>query len=110
MPLWQKGVCNMSNLHCSVNSCQNNCVGLCSLTSIRVRGDSANSSSETNCASYRAGGSASNSLTDSATPETAVACKACNCTHNEDCTCTAGSVSIENCGCGHSAGCKTFKE
>ena len=96
----------MNTLGCSVSSCGNNCSGLCSLNSINVGGGNATSSSETTCASYRPGGSASNSACHTqASPKTDIACKACNCTHNDNCKCTAGTVSIDTCGCGSGAGC-----
>lgn len=101
----------MSQLTCSVNSCGNNCSGLCSLTSINVGGQNATSSSETVCASYRSGGSATDSAaSQSASPATNVSCKACNCKHNDQCNCTAGTVTIDNCSCGSGAGCRTFQE
>ncbi|BAK98529.1 hypothetical protein OBV_13310 [Oscillibacter valericigenes Sjm18-20] len=101
----------MSNLGCSVRSCGNNASGLCCLSSIDVSGGSATSSSETSCRSYRPASGAANSVNEaSASPVTNITCKACNCKHNDNCKCNAGSVTIDNCGCGNGAGCQTFKE
>ncbi|MET0015815.1 DUF1540 domain-containing protein [Oscillibacter sp.] len=101
----------MSNLGCSVHSCGYNCSGLCGLSSIDVSGESAKSSSQTSCRSFRPSNGATNSVNEaSASPATNISCKATNCKHNENCKCKAGEVTIENCGCGNGAGCQTFKE
>ena len=101
----------MSSLGCSVRSCGYNSSGLCCLSSIDVSGGSATSSSETSCRSYRLASSATNSVNEaSASPETNISCKACNCKHNVHYKCSADSVAIDNCGCGNGAGCQTFKE
>lgn len=102
-------VIKMTSLKCSVRSCANHADGLCRLSSIEVGGAAAHSSSETDCKSFREQSGATNCADcKTAAEQTAIACKACNCRHNENCKCTASSVSVDHCGCGTE--CKTFQE
>lgn len=89
----------MSYLKCSVTSCAYNETGKCCLNSIKVGGESAETSNETVCKSYQQrGGDASNYVPHGAPgSETYIACDAVKCGYNSNRVCEAESVSIAKC-------------
>ena len=75
----------MTILKCSATTCAYNEDMLCSRGEINVMGDSAKSSEETSCGSFRC--------------ETIqIDCKAHNCTYNENCKCTAAAIDVAGSG------------
>ena len=88
-----------NKLECSVTSCRHNVNSLCDLPGIKVEGPGASCSDQTCCESYEErSGSASNSVGSSyASPDTAIDCKAQNCTYNHNCKCEAECVCVGCC-------------
>ena len=84
----------MTILKCSATTCAYNEDMLCSRGEINVMGDSAKSSEETSCGSFREKSQgAMNSAKNSCGCETIqIDCKAHNCTYNEKCKCTAAAI------------------
>ena len=104
---------NMTILKCSATTCAYNEDMLCSRGEINVMGDSAKSSEETSCGSFRKKSQgAMNSAKNSCGCETIqIDCKAHNCTYNENCKCNAGKISVEGggaCTCKDTE-CATFQ-
>lgn len=101
----------MPELKCTVQTCVHNKQFLCDLDKIQVGGSSARNSEETCCDSFqeRNGDSYSN-VTGTASPESAIDCRATECRYNEACRCHAGKISVEGsraCECEQTA-CATF--
>ena len=90
----------MTILKCSATTCAYNEDMLCSRGEINVMGDSAKSSEETSCASFREKSQgAMNSAKNSCGCETIqIDCKAHNCTYNEKCKCTAAAIDVAGSG------------
>ena len=87
----------MTYLKCSATTCVYNKNELCSKGDINVMGSDAQHSDETCCGSFRerTNESATNSVAEGGgKKEIAIDCKAGNCTYNEQCKCTAGSIGI----------------
>ena len=86
----------MTILKCSATTCAYNEDMLCSRGEINVMGDSAKSSEETSCGSFREKSQgAMNSAKNSCGCETIqIDCKAHNCTYNEKCKCTAAAIDV----------------
>ncbi|MDO5134418.1 MAG: DUF1540 domain-containing protein [Eubacteriales bacterium] len=103
----------MTILKCSATTCMYNENNLCSKGEISVTGDSARDASETSCGSFREKtGGTYNSAKNSCGCETIhVDCQAHNCTYNEQCKCTAGSISVDGPGATSSqqTKCGTFE-
>ena len=90
----------MTILKCSATTCVYNEDMLCSKGEINVMGDSAKSSEETSCGSFREKSQgAMNSAKNSCGCETIqIDCKAHNCTYNENCKCTAAAIDVAGSG------------
>lgn len=87
----------MTYLKCSATTCVYNQNELCSKGDISVMGADATSASETCCGSFRerTGDSPTNSCTENCgKKEIQIDCKACHCSYNQKCKCTAGSIGI----------------
>lgn len=85
----------MTNLDCTVTGCMYNKEKSCCKDNIQVEGNEARKSDETCCGSYRelrAGGPQSS--VDYPTKQTAVSCRAAECTFNDSCCCHANHISI----------------
>lgn len=103
----------MTYLKCSATTCIYNKNELCSKGDINVMGDNARQSDETCCGSFRerTSDSVTNSMTEgTGKKEILIDCKAHNCTYNEHCKCTAGSIGIAGAGAKDSCDtkCDTF--
>ena len=103
----------MTILKCSATTCAYNEDMLCSRGEINVMGDSAKSSEETSCGSFREKSQgAMNSAKNGCGCETIqIDCKAHNCTYNENCKCTAAAIDVAGSGaraCLKKAFCKNF--
>ena len=103
----------MTYLKCSATTCVYNKNELCSKGDINVMGSDAQHSDETCCGSFRerSASSITNSMTEgNGKKEILIDCKAHNCTYNEHCKCTAGSVGIGGVGAKESCDtkCDTF--
>ena len=85
----------MPSLVCSVQNCVYNNAMYCSKGDIQVGGEEARKCQETCCESFqeRKADSAKNSM-GTPSQETCVDCKACHCTYNDHCKCTAGKIDI----------------
>ena len=90
----------MTILKCSATTCAYNEDMLCSRGEINVMGDSAKSSEETSCGSFREKSQgAMNSAKNGCGCETIqIDCKAHNCTYNENCKCTAAAIDVAGSG------------
>ncbi|MCI9552430.1 MAG: DUF1540 domain-containing protein [Acutalibacter sp.] len=88
-----------NSLECQVTSCRHNEKNLCCLSSIHVDGPAACQCDQTCCESYepRTQGGSNAISSHSPSPETAIDCKAHNCTYNDDCKCTAECVCVGCC-------------
>ena len=86
----------MTILKCSATTCAYNEDMLCSRGEIDVMGDSAKSSEETSCGSFRERNqSAANSaINHCGCQSIQIDCKAHNCTYNENCKCTAAAIDV----------------
>lgn len=87
----------MTDLSCSVSSCENYGSGRCCRTDIVVAGPDAGCPRETCCADYqaRSEGSASNSAAEEApNPAPEVRCEAVNCCYNRSSACGADHIDI----------------
>lgn len=104
-----------NRLECTVTTCRHNSDSLCDLPGIKVEGPGARHSDQTCCESFEPrNGSTSNAAGGYPSLETAIDCKAQNCTYNEDCHCQAQQVSV-GCCCGDvcsksGTACCTFQE
>lgn len=89
----------MNRVSCQVTSCQHNDSNMCCLNKITVDGPSASVSSGTCCASFaeRQSSASNHSGSCHACPETAIDCKASNCSYNKNCKCQAGAVNVGCC-------------
>lgn len=87
----------MTNLKCSATTCYYNQDRLCARGSIDVTGEEAKHSEETSCASFKERGSdgLSNSCAKCGCNEIQIDCSAHHCTYNEDCRCTASSITVD---------------
>lgn len=85
----------MPELKCGVITCVHNKQNYCELDSIEVRGNSAQISEETCCASFveRKGSEYSNSARE-ATAKSDVVCHAYECKYNDNRKCYAGKISV----------------
>ena len=99
----------MTSLQCSANSCASNSGGFCCRPSIKVKGLSAYSSSETSCSSYteKSGGFSNGTQYNSPNQSLDIKCNVRNCTHNSSDNCSANSICV-NSGFG-GAECSSFK-
>lgn len=102
----------MPELRCTVQTCTHNKDYYCALDAIQVGGNAAKHADETCCDSFqeRKGNAYSND-TKTASAQSSVDCKACDCMYNEACKCHAGKISVEGgnaCQCGQTE-CATFK-
>ncbi len=87
----------MTYLKCSATTCIYNKNELCSKGDINVLGSDASTSADTCCGSFRerTSDTASNSCAEGCgKKEIQVACQACNCSYNNACKCTAGTIGI----------------
>lgn len=106
-----------TDLDCSVTYCTHNTTGKCSLTDIKVGGDSADSSSDTCCSSFAPKrDSMTNSSSEKKPKDSAkIRCEARHCMHNSFGGCAASSIQIETCDCEtdtsncKSTQCSTFR-
>lgn len=98
----------MPDLACSVSNCAYYDNRLCSLNSVDVSGGDCKEG--TCCSSFVEAKYATN-CTKCGTKETSVACKATDCTHNENCSCHAQSIDVgakgNACSC-HDTQCNSF--
>lgn len=103
----------MTILTCSATTCMYNQGSLCSKGEISVNGASARDASETSCGSFREKSEApQNRMTNSCGCEKIdIDCQAHNCTYNEQCKCTAGSIDVDGPGAKSSqqTKCVTFE-
>lgn len=104
----------MTYLKCSATTCIYNKDELCSKGDINVMGSEARQSDETCCGSFRerTTSSATNAMTEgTGKKEILIDCKAHNCTYNEHCKCTAGSIGISGPGAKDTQDtkCSTFR-
>lgn len=97
----------MSYLRCSVTSCAYNEVGKCCLNSIKVGGENAEVSHETECKSYQQKGIEASNYVPHGAPgtETYITCDAVKCGYNSDRVCQAESVAVAKCGSGEIGKC-----
>jgi len=92
-------------LTCAAESCVYNNCGACYAGKIIVAGLNARKSSSTNCATYsEEGNGLSNLSSNTFTTSSDIDCQAKNCHYNENGTCVAESVNIDN----KRAHCNTF--
>lgn len=101
----------MPNLGCSVEECEHNQNCLCSLNSIQVGGQQANTSKETCCESFAENSGGFKNAVSNAEPQTSIGCNATNCTYNESKSCCAECVEVNGasaCNCDDTV-CQTFK-
>lgn len=105
-----------NRLECKVTACKHNTENLCDLPGIKVEGPGARESRQTCCESFEPrSGAGSNAVSGGyASTETAIDCKAQNCTYNYDCKCGAECVCV-GCSCDDVTGkagteCCTFCE
>ena len=98
----------MSNpINCSASTCAYNNGGGCYASSIKVNGANANTTSQTNCATYQ--DKTSSSFTNcsgecNCAKTSSISCEANQCKHNENGCCKAESVKINI----QNASCETF--
>lgn len=87
----------MTILKCSATTCAYNEDMLCSRGEIDMMGESAYSAEETCCGSFREKGQGTmNSAKNGCGCETIqIDCKACGCTYNDKCKCTAASINVD---------------
>ncbi len=87
----------MTILKCSATTCAYNEDMLCSRGEIDMMGESAHSAEETCCGSFREKGQGTmNSAKNGCGCETIqIDCKACGCTYNDKCKCTAASINVD---------------
>lgn len=90
----------MPNLSCSVYNCTHNDSKLCNRHTIGVSGGA---TKENTCCSSFIESSGTSNCSGSGSPETNIACKAHDCTYNEDCSCHADHVDV--CSCGSACNC-----
>ena len=97
----------MANLTCSATNCGHNTQGECFAGSINVFGASANTTSNTICASFidEASSSFTNCANCTCTKTNDINCRAQNCVHNDYGSCKASGVQINS----SNASCETFK-
>ncbi len=90
-----------NRLECTVTACRHNVDNLCALPGIKVEGPGACRCDQTCCESFEERGTGSTNAVSSgyrsATPETAIDCKAHNCTYNDNCKCNADCVCVDCC-------------
>ena len=102
----------MPSLVCSVQNCVYNNAMYCSKGDIMVGGAEAEKCQDTCCESFQER-KMENAKSSMGTPsqEIKVDCKACHCTYNEDCKCTAGKIDITGAGASASreTECSTFE-
>lgn len=86
----------MPELRCTVQTCLHNKQNYCDLSTIEVKGSSATSIDGTCCGSFvERKGNTTSDVTGSASPTSAVDCKATHCMYNKECKCHAGKISVE---------------
>ena len=92
----------MTKLECSVTNCFYNSDRCCCKGDIKIEGSGAERASGTCCSSFRErkDGMARNAVGEPS-KNIEVACKACNCVHNEDCKCDAEHIGIGGSGACH---------
>lgn len=97
----------MANLHCSATNCGHNTQGNCFAGNINIFGASANTTSNTICASFidETVSSFTNCANCTCTKTDHINCRAQNCVHNEYGACKAQGVQINSV----NASCETFK-
>lgn len=101
----------MPCISCNSRDCVHNKDGGCILDTIKVGGESAQSSTETICESYVAEKGAVNCAScgcepdDRACENSGIDCSAEECMYNSSCECTAENINIEKDGT-----CHTFKK
>lgn len=85
-----------NKLQCQVTSCRHYRDNLCTLPGINVEGPAARESDQTACASFeeRTAGASNMMYAQNATTDSAISCKAENCTYNENYRCNADSVLV----------------
>lgn len=101
----------MTRLDCTVTGCLYNKEKCCCKDNIEVVGDQAKHSRDTCCSSFRERGEQVRSSVDYPTKDTDVACKAEECTFNEECHCHAKHIGIaggDACDCQETE-CATFR-
>lgn len=101
----------MTNLDCTVTNCIHNQNKCCCKEGIIVEGKDAKKSQDTCCGSFqeKRGDSARNAV-EQPKKETKIECKACDCTYNKDCCCSASHIGVAGnnaCSCGETE-CMTF--
>lgn len=100
----------MTSLGCSVENCIHNRNRLCEMSSIEVKGRSADSKESTCCSTFRDGEGSFSNKSGSAEPETEIYCSAAKCKYNDDNLCYANNVDIYGKGALNSenTACATF--
>ena len=87
----------MTNLKCSATTCYYNKDRICARGSIDVVGEDAHNPEETCCASFqeRDRDGFSNSCSRCGCDAIQIDCTARHCAYNEDCRCTAPSITVD---------------
>lgn len=111
-----------SNIKCDAEKCMHNCGGLCDAAVVHVR-DGKESATSARCTTYayRISNSGSRLLMEMGedmsldrsdkNEDIPIACGKFDCCHNDDCTCTAGSIHVlspAECSC-NQCSCNTYK-
>ena len=92
-----------ARIDCAVYDCIHNCDGCCSAESIKVGGESAQTSDGTACETF-AKESVTNSAADScAANGTVISCIAENCLYNENRRCELSAIEVQPCHCQNTA-------
>jgi hypothetical protein len=101
----------MTRLDCTVTGCMYNKEKCCCKDNIQVEGDHAKHSRDTCCSSFREQKEGMSNCVNYPTKDTDVACKATDCTFNENCHCQAKHIGIAGgnaCECQETE-CATFR-
>ncbi len=102
----------MPILDCNVQSCFHNKENQCCLDSIKIDGGNAQTSTQTECKSFKEKTGDSFSNCDSGSPNLTsdVNCEATHCVFNDNCTCNADHIAVAGgnaCKCGETQ-CSSF--
>lgn len=91
-----------ARIDCAVYDCMYNNDGCCSAESIKVGGESAQTSDGTACETFAKGSVTNSTCTDGCCNGTVISCIAENCLYNENKKCELSAIEVQPCHCGNS--------
>ena len=86
-----------AKIDCSVYDCTYNSDGLCAADEIRVGGDTAQTSDDTECDTFTQDDSMTNSVSQNGADGSIIYCEAENCLYYENNKCDLSSIEVEHC-------------